>query len=363
MRADLRYLLAGLAGTAAFTFLALAFPNLSQLLTIPAAVACFGLTSYFVWPDIREFLASPRWGLKQMWPQYLMIICGIGFFVGLVAFLQFSAAPSPKEDQASKTTPDPTRPRLKLEASLRDVQVRWPRASLFGRTDDENSPFLIKLRGLSSQKAIDIELHFQVSDDITKLRDALKAALFSNLEQQENGDWKISSEFVLGKPTQTTFLGFQGENLRRVSSLDDKDATLSIAYPVTIQNELRLFALWHAAEVGKIFEQEFKQQPAKTQQELENGLRTLDRASILPLPTVTVTISYKGLDGKAYQQKETIRSIYRPISTPKWVYEDVRQEKLFFEGGMGLIGFEDKANPDDGQFAQAKRQGLIKATD
>ncbi|MCP3370766.1 hypothetical protein [Bradyrhizobium cajani] len=35
-----------------------------------------------------------RQRLRTMWPEYLMVISGCGFFVGLVAFLQLNAAPS-----------------------------------------------------------------------------------------------------------------------------------------------------------------------------------------------------------------------------------------------------------------------------
>ena len=55
MRADLRYLFASVAATAAFTFLALAFPNMSRLFTIPGAIVCFIITVYFIWPEIRDF--------------------------------------------------------------------------------------------------------------------------------------------------------------------------------------------------------------------------------------------------------------------------------------------------------------------
>ena len=41
---------------------------------------------------LRAELESPRsvgrWGLKRMWPQYLMVFAGCLFFIGLVAFLQ-----------------------------------------------------------------------------------------------------------------------------------------------------------------------------------------------------------------------------------------------------------------------------------
>jgi hypothetical protein len=106
MRADLRYLLAGLAGTAGFTFLALAFPDMSRFFTIPAAIACFILTVHLVWPDIREFAASPRWGLKRMWPQYLMALGGILFFVGVIGFLQLNVKPPPPPLEIGKANPE-----------------------------------------------------------------------------------------------------------------------------------------------------------------------------------------------------------------------------------------------------------------
>jgi hypothetical protein len=44
-----------------------------------------------------------------------------------------------------------------------------------------------------------------------------------------------------------------------------------------------------------------------------------------------------------------------------WVYEDSRKEKRFFEGGFGVLAFEDKNNPDDGLFSYAKREGIVPA--
>jgi hypothetical protein len=42
---------------------------------------------------IGALLVWLRWGGKRMWPQYLMVVSGISFFVGLVAFLQLNITP------------------------------------------------------------------------------------------------------------------------------------------------------------------------------------------------------------------------------------------------------------------------------
>jgi hypothetical protein len=82
MRADLRYLFASVAVTAAFTFFALAFPTMSRLFTIPGAVACFVVTVYFVWPEIRDFHKNRQ---KRVIALIGMIVCSIGF-AGFAAF-------------------------------------------------------------------------------------------------------------------------------------------------------------------------------------------------------------------------------------------------------------------------------------
>jgi hypothetical protein len=82
MRPDLRYLFASVAATAAFTFLALAFPNMSRVATIPAAIACAVLTVYFVWPEIRDFHKNRQ---KRVIALIGMIVCSIGF-AGFAAF-------------------------------------------------------------------------------------------------------------------------------------------------------------------------------------------------------------------------------------------------------------------------------------
>ncbi|MGX4806642.1 hypothetical protein [Bradyrhizobium guangdongense] len=56
---------------------------------------------------LRAELEAPksvgRWGLKRMWPQYLMAVCGVGFFVGLVAFLVLNVRTPSETDSAASS--------------------------------------------------------------------------------------------------------------------------------------------------------------------------------------------------------------------------------------------------------------------
>jgi hypothetical protein len=97
MRPDLRYLFASVAATAAFTFLALAFPNMSRVATIPAAIGCAVLTVYFLWPEIRDFHKNRQ---KRVIALIGMIVCSIGF-AGFAAFYFWPSGIS-ESNEASK---------------------------------------------------------------------------------------------------------------------------------------------------------------------------------------------------------------------------------------------------------------------
>jgi hypothetical protein len=47
------------------------------------------------------------------------------------------------------------------------------------------------------------------------------------------------------------------------------------------------------------------------------------------------------------------------ISPPKWVYEDEHREKVYFDGGFGMLSFEDNDNTDQAFYNQWKMQGVI----
>jgi hypothetical protein len=84
MSSDLRYVLAGIAGTAFFTLLALAFPNLSRFLTIPGALLTFGLTIYFLWPAWQPLVCAPERAERQPIWQRFAVGGGIAIALGLL---------------------------------------------------------------------------------------------------------------------------------------------------------------------------------------------------------------------------------------------------------------------------------------
>jgi hypothetical protein len=302
------------------------------------------------------------WGITSPESLYVRMaavgIVGAISLVGLVEGLRWiKTVESPVRDESVKSAV----PLLKLEASFRDVPLQWPSASIFPQSEETKTPLALRLKSLAGPKALNIELSLHVFEKLEQLRDSLKTSVFSALEQKQNGEWAIPLEFVSNKPTHTTFVGFQGENVRRIDSLDDKDGSLSIAYPIAIQNFLWLHALEMSFRAGQYINAQRNSAPAKSIQELENGLQSTVRAMTIPLPNVTVNISYTGPDGSAHQQTETIRAVFMAIVTPQWVYEDAGKQKLSFEGGTGFLGFEDKDNPDDGLFARAKHQGFLPA--
>jgi len=76
MDSGLRWALAGTAATAFFTFLALTFPDISRLITIPGAVFSLGLTLYFLWPEIRAVHSRRK---HRMVALIGMVVCGFAF--------------------------------------------------------------------------------------------------------------------------------------------------------------------------------------------------------------------------------------------------------------------------------------------
>jgi hypothetical protein len=56
---------AAVFATACLAFLAWAFPNMSQIVTIPGAVACAVLAFYFLWPEIKQLLSGHGWHRRE----------------------------------------------------------------------------------------------------------------------------------------------------------------------------------------------------------------------------------------------------------------------------------------------------------
>jgi len=103
----------GIGAAAGIALMSIAEPHFYEPHPVWTILIYGTLGGLMVWgfgiPHAAVLLA--RWlrrNARRMWPQYLMLVCGIGFFVGLVAFLQINApgdrvAPSGEEPQSKKT--------------------------------------------------------------------------------------------------------------------------------------------------------------------------------------------------------------------------------------------------------------------
>jgi hypothetical protein len=67
--------------------------------TIAIYVILIGVTIWGFAPIAIRLARTVIGGFRRMWPQYLMVIAGVLFFIGLVGFLQLNALP-PKEKNA-----------------------------------------------------------------------------------------------------------------------------------------------------------------------------------------------------------------------------------------------------------------------
>lgn len=85
-------------------------------------------TLWGFWPVVvRLWRGLLKKGLRRMWPQYLMAVCGVGFFIGLIAFLQLNAGPQPKEAEKAEIPRQVAEPITKPFASVMDGMIKIDR--------------------------------------------------------------------------------------------------------------------------------------------------------------------------------------------------------------------------------------------
>jgi hypothetical protein len=97
-----RWGLAGLAATAAFTLLALAFPKMSRWISIPGATISFGFTLYLMWPVIVDFHFLRQHRIIPLIGIVLSLLCLVGFGSWYLWPVEIATA---KTEDARPTTP------------------------------------------------------------------------------------------------------------------------------------------------------------------------------------------------------------------------------------------------------------------
>ncbi|MBN8987574.1 MAG: hypothetical protein J0H42_04990 [Rhizobiales bacterium] len=99
----------GIGAAAGIALMALLEPHFFEshlVLTILIYVLLICLTVWGFWPAGVAAIRIERGKLKRMWPQYLMVVSGVLFFMGLVGFLQINVRP-PKLHGSSEAASSP----------------------------------------------------------------------------------------------------------------------------------------------------------------------------------------------------------------------------------------------------------------
>jgi hypothetical protein len=119
----------GTGAAAVIALMSILEPHLFDTHPVFAALIYIGLGSAALWGfaplAIRLTRMLFRRGYKRMWPQYLMMVCGIGFFVGLVGFLQISVETPSRKAEAPLETGDLCRRTTDLASQIRTFAFRW----------------------------------------------------------------------------------------------------------------------------------------------------------------------------------------------------------------------------------------------
>jgi hypothetical protein len=183
-----------------------------------------------------------------------------------------------------------------------------------------------------------------------------------------NNELQIPLVKVRNRVTWQANFGFSGEAIKRVELVDfteNKNESV-IEYPGIVQSLLDLWILSNGFSQG---EREIdrgrndSRLPAllteDNQEELQEYFRKRQGNLIVLCPDVTISFHYDDLTNNKYVSDVVIRSVYQMISPPTWVYEDERREKIYFNGGFGMLSFEDNNNPDQGFYNKWKMQGVI----
>jgi hypothetical protein len=324
-------------------------------------------------------LLAVRWGVWAFvtdQPWYLRALGGAlvgGFIFGAIpAGLQWISDKSEPGGQTQKQVNAIALglPVVRFGYLASDLQVKWPQSELLPQTNDQKSPFAIIIKNVGKQDVHDLEVAFSTSIETERVKGLLTSSrMFADVTATETGDVYVPLEWVLGKPSKTTAIGFGGENKKRLAVLSSREAdnAVTVNFPPAIKNILSVVLLDQAYTAGEAIDAEMRKAQDETTRLLVDGdqpkiiehFKALRKQGLIRVPDVTMHLEYKDMSGAEHSQSHKIRALYNVIVPPRWVFEDVRQEKRFFEGGLGILSFEDDQNPDEGLYNSAKHQGLI----
>jgi hypothetical protein len=301
--------------------------------------------------DFSIFLLAKRGVRRAM----ALVIVGTAFII-LGGIIGMYGAFTTDHPGKPRETSGP-RPTLKVGFGQRDISIRWPDADIFPHTEGDQlprPPLTLKIRNVGALKAVDVEIAFAIADDQEVLRTDLQTSVFKQLVKGEAESWDIPLEFLSGQSSRAISVMLRGANVRRIPVLNEEDL---VVYPPIIQNWFWLRTIQQAFVASSSVDAKMREIAKKSPEEFMAYVRKRRLPTIVVLPEVSLSITYKDQNGKTYQQVEKVKAIYMPVAPPFWAIEG---EKLIFHAGFGILGFDDADNPDDGYFALSRRQGLVR---
>jgi hypothetical protein len=227
-------------------------------------------------------------------------------------------------------------PLLHLSPSVRDAPLRWDAGEFSPRPKQEGDPFAITVKNIGDRDAINLTLRFVLNLDTAELiKMARKSELFSN--KHIEGDTKrltIPTRFSLSE-TSWIQINLTEDNVVRRDELH-AHSELSVSYPSVIKNAISLWLLVTSHSAGMTWRTKERENippndPTVMMEYLKVQTKEMQRARILVLPDVTITIVYVDVQKNTFSLTNTIRLLYEyewSDSWAKWT-RDERPRRLF----------------------------------
>lgn len=264
-----------------------------------------------------------RWKQTALHNKLLVIIAALGLVPLVFQALRYFGAP-------------PDSPVLHVSPSVRDAHIRWENGEFSPRPEQGGDPFVLKIKNIGDRKAVNLTIRFVFNLDTDELiKMAQKSPLFSS--KPIEGDAKsltIPTRSSLSEATAAQ-INFTEDNVIRRAEIP-ADNEITVHYPPGIKNEISLWLLitsysqataWRAKEKDSIHPSD----PNLIMKYLKDENQEAQRARILVLPDITITIFYHDIQQNTLSTTDTIRLIYDcrwlDTSAARWT-RDERPRRL-----------------------------------
>jgi hypothetical protein len=227
-------------------------------------------------------------------------------------------------------------PLLRVSPSIRDAHLRWEEGEFSPHAERGNDPFAIAIRNIGDRNAVDLTISFLLNlkaDDL--IVTAQKSSLFANKPIRGDAQrLQVPTRSSLSMSSDT-LIDFTAENVvrREEVQIGGRDKEISVSYPAVIKNTIFLWLLMTSHSKGQTSLDEWRknktpEDPTLIMKQLNDQMEEAQRASILVLPELTITIICHDTRQNTYSTTSVIRSIYKYEEWARWVIAEEAQRQL-----------------------------------